>query len=166
MRFGSVLFGSVWLEYRSFGIRYIRYLPASVVHCSAVVQWAVPLGKYSKYVDFRLWEKHAATLSCTFFGFLPLCGQTDYCIFSLYCPMSIEQFLNTLCTRTQYIWKSSLSENSKLDLKNCPLCKRRHVFLVDLSKKIISKLNFGLFKGIKNLLPWICKQLYWVVFHY
>ena len=33
IRFGSVLFGSVRLEYRSFGIRYIRYLPASVVHC-------------------------------------------------------------------------------------------------------------------------------------
>ena len=39
MRFGSVLFGSVRLEYRSFGIRYIRYLPASVVH------WFRPLRK-------------------------------------------------------------------------------------------------------------------------
>ena len=33
MRFGLALFGSVQLEYRSFGIRYIWYLPASVVHC-------------------------------------------------------------------------------------------------------------------------------------
>ena len=33
MRFGSVLFGSVRLEYRSFGIRYFGILPDSVDHC-------------------------------------------------------------------------------------------------------------------------------------
>ena len=33
MRFGSVLFGSVRLEYLSFGIRYFGILPASVHHC-------------------------------------------------------------------------------------------------------------------------------------
>ena len=40
MRFGSVLFGSVRLEYLSFGIRYFGILPASVHHwidqCSAL----------------------------------------------------------------------------------------------------------------------------------
>ena len=44
MRFGSVLFGSVQLEYRSFGIRYIRYLPASVIH----VHWF-----YCQYEELR-----------------------------------------------------------------------------------------------------------------
>ena len=35
-RFGSVLFGSVRLEYLSFGIRYFGILPDSVVHCTVV----------------------------------------------------------------------------------------------------------------------------------
>ena len=32
----TMRFSSVWLQYRSFGIRYIRYLPTSVVHCKYI----------------------------------------------------------------------------------------------------------------------------------
>ena len=41
MRFGSVLFGSARIRYRIFGIRYIRYLPASVVHCQIPIPTSI-----------------------------------------------------------------------------------------------------------------------------
>ena len=65
IRFGSVLFGSVRLEYQSFGIRYFGILSASVHHCNApkkelgraigilVLDFMYPASKYVRHKYVR-----------------------------------------------------------------------------------------------------------------
>ena len=65
MRFGSVLFGSVRLEYLSFGIRYFGILPASVHHWNIIIhRWPGPiLSDYIQGVPLQMVELLANILN-------------------------------------------------------------------------------------------------------